>query len=67
MSWTMMTGKQIKALRVKVGMSQRELARQMAISTAYLCDIEKGRRKNKLQLEHAEAILSTWPATKWVE
>lgn len=32
-------------IRISCGISQQEIAKRMGISNAYLCDIEKGRRK----------------------
>lgn len=35
----------LRAWRVASGLSQRELARRLGYSAAYLCDLENGRRR----------------------
>ena len=37
-------GEELKAMRLVRGLSLREVARQVGISPAYLCDIEHNRR-----------------------
>ena len=37
-------GQQIRSERKRIGMTGRELARQVRISAAYMCDIELNRR-----------------------
>lgn len=51
-------GERVCQLRVKSGMSQRQVASAMGISAAYLCDLEKGHRAMNpaLALRHAEAL-----------
>lgn len=38
----MILGEQIKAIRKKKGLSQKQLAEQLGISTNAMCSIEKG-------------------------
>lgn len=38
------SGKELRQLRIKHGLSLREVSRNVGISASYLCDIEKNRR-----------------------
>ncbi len=40
----MTIGNRIKSTRLKKGFSQRELARKSGLSSAYMCQLEKGNR-----------------------
>ena len=50
-------GQQIAGLRNALEISQRQLARRVGISDAYLCHIEKGRQPSNEQLEKIQAAL----------
>ncbi len=49
----------IKKYRVKANLSQKELAKLLGISTAYLCELETGKKRNPsitLMIEIAEIL-----------
>ena len=52
-----MTGAQLQARRQRAGISLRGLAKCMAISPAYLCDLEWGKRTSQEQLDRAGCVL----------
>ncbi|MBC1937147.1 helix-turn-helix transcriptional regulator [Listeria grandensis] len=58
----------VKIALVKKGWSQRELARQMDISVAYLQDILKGNRKSEERLKQIHDLLELdEPVSKGVD
>ena len=44
-------GAEARSLREKAGLSLREVAAHMELSSAYLCDLEKGRRTWRAELQ----------------
>ncbi len=51
--------KEVKVALIKKGWSQRELARQMGISVAYLQDILNGNRNTEERLRQIDDLLGT--------
>lgn len=45
----MNVGERIKELRIKCGLTQKQLAEKAKISNSYLCDIEVGRTNPSLK------------------
>ena len=45
----MNVGKKIKEERLKLGLTQKEVAERSGISTSYICDIEVGRTNPSLK------------------
>lgn len=55
----MNVGKRIKEERIRLGMTQKEIAEQSQLSTSYICDIEVGRTNPSLKaLEKISKVLS---------
>jgi len=58
-------GRELLKRRKKSGLSLREVARRANRSAAFLCDIEKGRRKPSAEtLQMIEAVLESPDETK---